>query len=110
METVTLNNGVEMPALGLGVFQTPPTGPGTPCARHSARGTGAVLRCDEFTSLVRGARSTRALTCHPRTLGSTTCRSSERRFALLCVDRLQAADAQVRGARALTATPSGVSL
>src|SRR5438067_9723311 len=24
METVTLNNGVEMPALGLGVFQTPP--------------------------------------------------------------------------------------
>src|SRR5205823_5169125 len=23
METVTLNNGVEMPALGLGVFQTP---------------------------------------------------------------------------------------
>ena len=24
METITLNNGVEMPALGLGVFQTPP--------------------------------------------------------------------------------------
>src|SRR6202022_4272417 len=24
METVTLNNGLEMPALGLGVFQTPP--------------------------------------------------------------------------------------
>src|SRR5207249_6078726 len=24
METVTLNNGVEMPAIGLGVFQTPP--------------------------------------------------------------------------------------
>ena len=24
METVTLNNGIEMPALGLGVFQTPP--------------------------------------------------------------------------------------
>src|SRR5450755_2913144 len=24
METLTLNNGVEMPALGLGVFQTPP--------------------------------------------------------------------------------------
>src|SRR5947208_6886108 len=24
METVTLNNGVEMPALGLGVYQTPP--------------------------------------------------------------------------------------
>src|SRR5881275_1334703 len=24
METFTLNNGVEMPALGLGVFQTPP--------------------------------------------------------------------------------------
>ena len=24
METVTLNNGVEMPTLGLGVFQTPP--------------------------------------------------------------------------------------
>ena len=24
MQTVTLNNGVEMPALGLGVFQTPP--------------------------------------------------------------------------------------
>jgi diketogulonate reductase-like aldo/keto reductase len=25
METVTLNNGVEMPLLGLGVFQTPST-------------------------------------------------------------------------------------
>src|SRR5437588_9037491 len=24
METITLNNGVEMPSLGLGVFQTPP--------------------------------------------------------------------------------------
>jgi diketogulonate reductase-like aldo/keto reductase len=24
METITLNNGVQMPALGLGVFQTPP--------------------------------------------------------------------------------------
>ncbi|MEU1692472.1 aldo/keto reductase, partial [Streptomyces hirsutus] len=24
MQTLTLNNGVEMPALGLGVFQTPP--------------------------------------------------------------------------------------
>ena len=24
METITLNNGIEMPALGLGVFQTPP--------------------------------------------------------------------------------------
>src|SRR5438067_12347959 len=24
METIALNNGVEMPALGLGVFQTPP--------------------------------------------------------------------------------------
>jgi diketogulonate reductase-like aldo/keto reductase len=24
METLSLNNGVEMPALGLGVFQTPP--------------------------------------------------------------------------------------
>jgi diketogulonate reductase-like aldo/keto reductase len=24
METITLNNGVKMPALGLGVFQTPP--------------------------------------------------------------------------------------
>lgn len=24
METYTLNNGVEMPALGFGVFQTPP--------------------------------------------------------------------------------------
>jgi hypothetical protein len=24
METITLNNGVDMPALGLGVFQTPP--------------------------------------------------------------------------------------
>src|SRR5438034_9940892 len=24
METITLNNGLEMPALGLGVFQTPP--------------------------------------------------------------------------------------
>src|SRR5512132_1003120 len=24
METITLNNGVEIPALGLGVFQTPP--------------------------------------------------------------------------------------
>ena len=24
METATLNNGLEMPALGLGVFQTPP--------------------------------------------------------------------------------------
>ena len=24
METATLNNGVEMPTLGLGVFQTPP--------------------------------------------------------------------------------------
>src|SRR5438034_10115197 len=24
MESITLNNGVEMPALGLGVFQTPP--------------------------------------------------------------------------------------
>jgi diketogulonate reductase-like aldo/keto reductase len=24
METITLNTGVEMPALGLGVFQTPP--------------------------------------------------------------------------------------
>jgi hypothetical protein len=24
MEAITLNNGVEMPALGLGVFQTPP--------------------------------------------------------------------------------------
>src|SRR5204863_6615495 len=24
METVTLNNGVELPAVGLGVFQTPP--------------------------------------------------------------------------------------
>src|SRR5207248_9914653 len=24
MDTITLNNGVEMPALGLGVFQTPP--------------------------------------------------------------------------------------
>src|SRR5947199_1978500 len=24
METLTLNNGVQMPALGLGVFQTPP--------------------------------------------------------------------------------------
>lgn len=24
METMTLNNGVEMPALGLGVFRTPP--------------------------------------------------------------------------------------
>jgi diketogulonate reductase-like aldo/keto reductase len=24
METISLNNGVEMPALGLGVFQTPP--------------------------------------------------------------------------------------
>jgi diketogulonate reductase-like aldo/keto reductase len=24
MKTITLNNGVEMPALGLGVFQTPP--------------------------------------------------------------------------------------
>lgn len=24
MDTITLNSGVEMPALGLGVFQTPP--------------------------------------------------------------------------------------
>ena len=24
METIALNNGIEMPALGLGVFQTPP--------------------------------------------------------------------------------------
>ena len=24
METITLDNGVDMPALGLGVFQTPP--------------------------------------------------------------------------------------
>ena len=24
MESLTLNNGVQMPALGLGVFQTPP--------------------------------------------------------------------------------------
>ena len=24
MPTLTLNNGIEMPALGLGVFQTPP--------------------------------------------------------------------------------------
>ncbi len=26
MKAITLNNGVEMPALGLGVFQTPPVG------------------------------------------------------------------------------------
>jgi diketogulonate reductase-like aldo/keto reductase len=26
MNMITLNNGVEMPALGLGVFQTPPRG------------------------------------------------------------------------------------
>jgi diketogulonate reductase-like aldo/keto reductase len=37
METVTLNNGVEMPALGLGVFQTPPDE-----TRDAVR---AALRC-----------------------------------------------------------------
>jgi hypothetical protein len=26
METIILNNGIEMPALGFGVFQTPPEG------------------------------------------------------------------------------------
>ena len=35
---VTLNNGVELPALGLGVFQTPPTRPATPSAQRSTPG------------------------------------------------------------------------
>src|SRR5207302_5918233 len=38
METITLNSGVEMPALGLGVFQTPPDE--TRDAVRSALGTG----------------------------------------------------------------------
>ena len=25
LDTITLNNGIEMPAVGLGVFRTPPT-------------------------------------------------------------------------------------
>ena len=38
METIRLNNGVEIPALGLGVFQTPPDE--TRDAVHSALGAG----------------------------------------------------------------------
>jgi diketogulonate reductase-like aldo/keto reductase len=41
METITLNNGVEMPALGLGVFQTPPDE--TRDAVRSALGAGYRL-------------------------------------------------------------------
>jgi diketogulonate reductase-like aldo/keto reductase len=41
METITLNNGLEMPALGLGVFQTPPDE--TRDAVRSALGTGYRL-------------------------------------------------------------------
>src|SRR5207302_9725528 len=41
MESITLNNGVEMPALGLGVFQTPPDG--TRDAVRTALGSGYRL-------------------------------------------------------------------
>jgi nucleoid DNA-binding protein len=38
METVKLNNGVEMPILGFGVFQiTDPRNAKTPCSRRLAR-------------------------------------------------------------------------
>jgi diketogulonate reductase-like aldo/keto reductase len=30
MEAITLNNGVEIPGLGFGVFRRPPRKPGTP--------------------------------------------------------------------------------
>jgi hypothetical protein len=40
MINVTLNNGVEMPALGLGVFQTPPEE--TRAAVEAALATGCV--------------------------------------------------------------------
>ncbi len=36
METITFNNGVDMPALGLGVFQHHRTRPAPPSKRHSA--------------------------------------------------------------------------
>ncbi len=41
--TLELNNRVRIPALGLGVFQTPPTIPEMPSGPHSMRGTGT--RC-----------------------------------------------------------------
>jgi diketogulonate reductase-like aldo/keto reductase len=38
--TLTLNNGVEIPALGLGVFQTPPQGRSAPSRPRSETATG----------------------------------------------------------------------
>ena len=37
VSTLRLNNGVVMPALGLGVFQTPPDEPGMRCRRPGGR-------------------------------------------------------------------------
>jgi 2,5-diketo-D-gluconate reductase A len=46
MQTVTLNNGVEMPILGFGVYQIPPeqteqasTASGAPCRPSTAKAT-----------------------------------------------------------------------
>jgi diketogulonate reductase-like aldo/keto reductase len=47
METITLNNGVDMPALGLGVFQTPPNetrAPAIPLRRGQEASTASTRR------------------------------------------------------------------
>ena len=56
MESLILNNGVEMPALSLGVFQTPPMRHGTPCAPRSPRGTGTSTPLPPTETSARSAR------------------------------------------------------
>jgi diketogulonate reductase-like aldo/keto reductase len=56
MESVTLNNGFEMPALGLGVFQTPPEE--TRDAVRSALGAG-YRHIDTAAAYATSARSAR---------------------------------------------------
>lgn len=47
MNTITLSNGVKMPALGLGVFQTPPRRPETLCAPARTQKLSKALKACE---------------------------------------------------------------
>ena len=70
--TLTLNNGVEMPALGFGVFRTPPDATSGRSRRRSGSATGSSTQPPPTGMSARSARASAAP-------GSTAARSSSRR-------------------------------
>ena len=113
MESLTLNNGIEMPALGLGVFQTPPAE--TRAAVRAALDAGyrhvdtaaayanerQVGSATSWSSTSRGS-STAPGWCRPSTRSSATRTSGSRR----CRTSMRSTGSLLRRGRQLAASPS----